>query len=126
MEKKQLKEKGQVIRVHCKRCGKEMVKWQRSNEDEELHPFVFDRICGFCITEGDLNLYTQIEGLIMEDGKEIKGIFTFNSNSTKYNKFIFETPEGVVGNIFIPKDIKNIPSQIYLQRGTENSDGTVK
>ncbi len=44
-----MKEKGQAIRVKCKKCGNEMFKWQRSKEVEEAHPFPFDSICGFCI-----------------------------------------------------------------------------
>jgi hypothetical protein len=44
-----MKEKAQAIRVKCKRCGKEMSKWQRSKELEEAHQLPFDGICGFCI-----------------------------------------------------------------------------
>jgi hypothetical protein len=48
-----LKEKGQVIVVNCKRCGRKMPNWQRSAELEASHPFPFDRICGLCITEDE-------------------------------------------------------------------------
>jgi hypothetical protein len=49
-----LKEKGMVIVVDCKRCGVKMAKWKRSPEDETLHPFPFDSICGHCITEEEV------------------------------------------------------------------------
>lgn len=91
-----------------------MAKWQRSKEDEEAHPFFFDRICGFCITKEDINFCKRTGGLIMANSKEVTGVFTYNSESTKYNKFIFEADEGLVGNIFIPKDIREVPSQIIL------------
>jgi len=44
-----MQQKGQAIRVTCKRCGITMLKWQRPKEDEEAHPFFFDSICGRCI-----------------------------------------------------------------------------
>ncbi|MGP8153220.1 MAG: hypothetical protein ACLQBQ_03620 [Smithella sp.] len=100
-----------------------MAKWQGSKEDEEVHPFFYDRICGFCITEEDINFCKRTGGLIMADNKGLNGIFTYNSESIKYNKFIFEAEKGVMGNIFIPKDIREIPSQIILhssmKRGNE-------
>ena len=92
-----------------------MAKWQRSKEDEEIHLFFFDKICGPCITEEDISFYKRRGGLIMLDNKEIKGVFTYSSETKKYFKFIFKTVEGVVGNVFIPKGVREIPSQIILR-----------
>lgn len=50
-----MRERGQVIRVNCKRCGAKMAKWKRSAEDEAEHPFPFDSICGFCISPEEVN-----------------------------------------------------------------------
>jgi hypothetical protein len=52
-----MKERGQVIVVNCKKCGKEMPKWQRSKELEEAHPFPFDSICGLCISPEEVARY---------------------------------------------------------------------
>jgi hypothetical protein len=62
-----MRERGQVIRVNCRRCGREMAKWQRSKEDEEAHPFPFDSICGFCITpEEVLRHYPNAKGTFLK------------------------------------------------------------
>ena len=62
-----MRERGQVIRVNCKRCGREMAKWQRSKEDEEAHPFPFDSICGRCITQEEVwKVYPLSRGIFLK------------------------------------------------------------
>jgi len=106
---------GQTIRVSCKRCGRQMLKWQRHPlELENMYPYLFDGICGQCLTLAEVNFNRKTEGLIMAFEKQIEGVFTYNSASKKFNKFIFEAQGGVVGNVFFPKDIKHVPSRIIL------------
>lgn len=113
-----MKDKGQIIRVKCKRCGKMMLKWERwPIELETVYPYPFDRICGRCLTQQEVDFYKKTGGLIMAHEKEITGVFRYNSESKKFNKFKFEAQEGVVGYIYIPKDIREIPSEIILQSG---------
>lgn len=62
-----MKGRGQVISINCKRCGREMAKWQRSKEDEEAHPFPFDSICGFCITPEEVaRRYPNTKGTFLK------------------------------------------------------------
>lgn len=65
-----MKERAQVIRVNCNRCGKEMLKYQRSREDEEKFPFPFDSICGFCITPAEVSRhYPKSRGAYLKHNK---------------------------------------------------------
>ena len=63
-----MKERGQVIRVNCRRCSREMAKWQRSKEDEEAHPFPFDSSCGFCTTAEEVaRCYPNTKGTFLKE-----------------------------------------------------------
>ena len=110
-----MQDKGQLIRVNCKRCGFKMLKWERiPRELEIMFPYPFDKICGRCLTRQEVDFWKNTGGLIMTYEKEINGVFTYNSASKKYTKFMFAAEEGAVGYIFFPKDIKKIPSRIIL------------
>ena len=58
--------KGCVIIVGCKRCGCQMLKWDRGPELEAAFPFKLDSICGACITRDELYEYR----LRMEKNRE--------------------------------------------------------
>jgi len=65
-----MKERGQVIVVDCKRCGKKMSKWQRPKELEEAHPFPFDSICGFCTTPEEVaRYYPNSKGIYLKKAR---------------------------------------------------------
>jgi len=113
-----IKDKGQIIRTTCKRCWVMMLKWERWPRELEVQfPYPFDRICGHCLTKQEVDFYKKTRGLTMANEKKICGVFTYNSERKKFNNFIFEAQGGVVGDIYIPKDIKEIPSEIILQNG---------
>lgn len=88
-------------------------------ELETTHPFPFDRACGRCLTQQEVDFHRITGGLIMAHDKEINGVFTYNGDSKKFKKFIFQAAEGVVGNIYMPKDIQLIPTQIILKSAIE-------
>lgn len=91
-----------------------MAKWERPPELETKHPYTFDKICGYCLTKLEVDFNRNTGGLIMTHGKETKGVFKYESETKKYQKFIFEAEEGVVGYIYFPKDKKIIPSRLIL------------
>jgi hypothetical protein len=110
-----VKEEGQIIRTNCKRCGVAMLKWERQpRELETTHPYPFDRVCGRCLTEQEVDFYKKTGGMIMALEKECSGIFRYNADSKKFRKFIFEADGGIVGNVFVPKDVVEIPKTIIL------------
>lgn len=110
-----MQDKGQIIRVNCKRCGFKMLKWERiPRELDAIHPYPFDKICGHCLTKQEVDFWKKTGGLIMTYEKEITGVFTYNSESKKFTKFMFAAEEGAVGYIFFPKGIKQIPLRIIL------------
>ena len=49
----------------------------------------------------------------MGEGKEIRGQFKYEKDSKRYHRFNIESKEGIVGNLYIPKD-KAIPDRIIL------------
>jgi ribosomal protein S26 len=65
-----MKERGQVIVVNCKRCGREMPKWELLIKREVTHPFPFDSICGFCITPEEVaRHYPNSRGVYLKSNK---------------------------------------------------------
>jgi hypothetical protein len=113
-------EKGQVIRINCKRCGVVMAKWERRPQElETIYPYPFDKVCGHCLTKQEVDFYKKTGGLIMAHEKEISGVFRYNAESKRFMKFIFEADGGVVGNIFVPKDAVEIPGTIILTLSQE-------
>lgn len=50
-------DKGQVVRVNCKRCGRVMPKWEWLIKRKDSKPFPFDSICGYCITDEEVRQY---------------------------------------------------------------------
>ncbi len=55
--------KGRVILVSCKRCDRLMFKWQRFPiELDVTHPFPFDRVCGRCLTQQEVDFYYNRNG----------------------------------------------------------------
>jgi len=57
----------------------------------------------------------------MEEQKEIKGIFTFDQDSKRFHRFRIEGNDGIVGNLYVPKDCKATPEKIvfnYQEKST--------
>lgn len=53
-----IKFRGKIIRVNCKRCGGIMAKWERfPPELETNYPDTFDKICGYCLTKGEIEMH---------------------------------------------------------------------
>jgi len=50
----------------------------------------------------------------MGDKKEIKGKFRYEQDSKRYHRFQIETEAGIVGTIYIPKNIQTMPKKLSL------------
>jgi len=59
----------------------------------------------------------------MDQEKEIKGQFRFNQDSKRFHRFQIETDVGVVGTIYIPKDMggSKLPKKITLEDVSKDS-----
>jgi len=52
----------------------------------------------------------------MAEEKEIKGTFKYEQDSKRYHRFKIEAKEGIVGNIYISKDMDPLPDRIILDK----------
>lgn len=52
----------------------------------------------------------------MAEAKEIKGTFKYEQDSKRYHRFRVESESGVVGTIYIPKDMNPLPERIILDK----------
>lgn len=52
----------------------------------------------------------------MVEAKEIKGQFRCEQDSKRYHRFQIETKEGIVGTVYVPKDMQPLPDRVVLQR----------
>lgn len=119
-----IKDKGQIIRTTCKRCGVVMLKWERWPLELEItHPYPFDRVCGRCLTQQEVDFRRKTGGLIMAHEKTCSGVFRYNSDSKKFKKFTFEADGGIVGNIFVRNETKEMPVKIILALGEDQARG---
>lgn len=46
--------------------------------------------------------------------KEVTGKFRYEKDSKRFHRFQVETDEGVVGTIYVPKNIKEMPKKLVL------------
>ncbi len=51
----------------------------------------------------------------MSNAEEIKGQFKYEQDSKRYHRFKIETKAGVVGTVYIPKDLKPMPKRLVLE-----------
>ena len=50
----------------------------------------------------------------MAETKEVKGTFKYEQDSKRYHRYSIETDSGVVGTVYVPKDMKELPERIVL------------
>ena len=51
----------------------------------------------------------------MSEAKEIKGLFRYEQDSKRYHRFKIETEAGIVGTVYVPKDIEAMPKKLALE-----------
>ena len=51
----------------------------------------------------------------MGEAKEIKGLFRYEQDSKRYHRFKIETDTGIVGTVYVPKDIEAMPKKLALE-----------
>ena len=47
---------------------------------------------------------------------EVTGKFKYDTDSKRYHRFQIETEQGIVGTVYVPKDLEPIPDRIVLHR----------
>ena len=47
---------------------------------------------------------------------EITGKLNYEQDSKRYHRFQIETEQGIVGTVYVPKDLSPIPDRIVLDR----------
>lgn len=80
-----IKDKGQITRTSCTRCGSSMLKWERWPKELEV-----------------------TIPLTMSDSTEAKESFTSDQDSRQFHRLIIEGGNKIVGNLYIPKADKGI------------------
>lgn len=50
----------------------------------------------------------------MVETRQIKIIATYDRDSKRYHRYIIDDGQGIVGNIYIPKDIEKVPKEIII------------
>lgn len=63
------KNRGQIARTSCVRCGSSMLKWERwPKELETTNPYPFEGVCGRCLTQKEVDAhYGRERGMIGHD-----------------------------------------------------------
>jgi len=51
----------------------------------------------------------------MTEEKEITGKFQYEQDSKRYHRFQIITDEGIVGTVYVPKNIEAMPMSITLE-----------
>jgi len=51
----------------------------------------------------------------MSKEKEVKGLFRYEQDSKRFHRFQIETDAGIVGTVYIPKDIDGMPKKLILE-----------
>jgi hypothetical protein len=59
----------------------------------------------------------------MEEKKEVAGRFRFDQDSKRFHRFQIETRVGIVGTVYIPKDMggDKLPKKITLEYTNKDS-----
>ena len=47
---------------------------------------------------------------------EINGKLTYDKDSKRYHRYQIEADQGVVGTVYVPKDLEPMPDRIVLER----------
>lgn len=50
----------------------------------------------------------------MSETKEVKGVFIFDQDSKRFHRFRIEGEDGIVGNLYVPKNCDGTPEKIVL------------
>jgi len=51
----------------------------------------------------------------MTEKKEVEGKFRYEQDSKRYHRFQIETEAGIVGTVYVPKDIESMPKKLVLE-----------
>jgi hypothetical protein len=51
----------------------------------------------------------------MTEKKEITGKFRYEQDSKRYHRFKIETVVGIVGTVYVPKDLEAVPKKLVLK-----------
>ncbi len=51
---------------------------------------------------------------------EVTGKFTYDKYSKRYHRFQIQSEQGIVGVVYVPKDLEPLPERIVLDRADKN------
>ena len=51
----------------------------------------------------------------MTEKKEIAGKFRYEQDSKRFHRFQIETDAGIVGTVYVPKNIEAMPKKLILE-----------
>lgn len=51
----------------------------------------------------------------MDEKEEVTGQFRYERDSKRFHRFQIETEEGVVGMVYIPKEMEPMPTKLVLE-----------
>ena len=73
----------------------------------------------------DKRAFTSIagKGIKMDKEKEITGKFKFDQDSKRFHRFQIETESGIVGTVYIPKEMggEKLPKKITLEYANKDN-----
>lgn len=100
------KDKGQIIRTNCKRCGARMLKWERwTKELETTNPYPFEGVCGHCLTQREVDShYGRVK-----PGKKVGAKVPTKSSSRS------DAPVGPT--LAQPDDVSRVAAQAQIRQG---------
>ena len=48
---------------------------------------------------------------------------TYDRDSKKYHRYIIDEGQGIVGNLYIPKDVESAPTRVIIDMKVKGNDG---
>ena len=51
----------------------------------------------------------------MSDEVEVTGSFKYEKDSKRYHRFQIETDVGIVGTVYVPKNIESVPRKLIFE-----------
>jgi len=58
----------------------------------------------------------QRERKVILTMNEVTGKFTYDQDSKRFHRYRIEADQGVVGTVYVPKDLESLPDRIVLER----------
>ena len=57
------------------------------------------------------------------DEKEIKCSISYDKDTRRHHRYLVKSPDGIVGSVYIPRDMDPIPDVIVLEKHRDDENG---